>query len=113
MKKGFTLVELLAVLAVISLILVVVIPNITGTSNKAKQKMYETKKESILKAYEMCVSDGETNCDSISMLIRKKYIVSDNVIENSGTCNSNCIQNPVDGTYLDDCRIVSNDIVCS
>ena len=112
MKKGFTLVEILAVLAIVSVVLVITIPNITENSKRTKEKMYETKKESILKAYDMCTSDGETNCKYISTLLSKNYIVPDDVNSNS-TCSGNCIKNPVDGTYLDSCQIVSGNISCS
>lgn len=112
MKKGFTLVELLAVLAIMSLILVLVIPNITSSGNATKEKMYETKKESILKAYKMCLEDGESGCNSVSTLLSKKYIVADDI---STSCSNNCIKNPATGTYLDNCTINSGgtDLVCS
>lgn len=42
-KKGFTLVELLAVLVIMSLLMVIAIPATTSISNKIKQKMLTTK----------------------------------------------------------------------
>lgn len=45
MKKngGFTLVEILAVVAILGFILVLVIPNMNISTNKTRQKAYETK----------------------------------------------------------------------
>lgn len=42
-KRGFTLVEVIAVIVIIALIMILVIPNITGSSKNAKEKTYRTK----------------------------------------------------------------------
>ena len=108
-RKGFTLIELLAVIAIISLISVIIIPNITKTSIRTKENLYKTKVKSIVKAKKMCEQDGEEDCDVIGVLLAKKYLVGDN----GSNCNGNCLKNPVDGTYMDNCFVIYNDISCS
>ncbi|MCR5788113.1 MAG: prepilin-type N-terminal cleavage/methylation domain-containing protein [Bacilli bacterium] len=51
-KKGFTLVELLAVIVLISIITLIAIPSIRYADKKITQKNYETKKELIKTAAE-------------------------------------------------------------
>ncbi len=49
-KRGFTLVEVLAVIVVIGLILIIAVPNITKVSKQTKLKAYDTKIELIEQA---------------------------------------------------------------
>ena len=44
-KKGFTLVELLAVILILGILMVVAVPSINSTSNKTKERMLKTKIE--------------------------------------------------------------------
>jgi prepilin-type N-terminal cleavage/methylation domain-containing protein len=47
MKKGFTLVELLAVIVILTIILVIVIPSVQDAIEESKQKAYNVTVESI------------------------------------------------------------------
>ena len=40
MKKGFTLVELLAVIAILAILVIIALPNIMGMFNSAKKKSF-------------------------------------------------------------------------
>ena len=107
-KKAFTLVELLAVISIISLISIILIPNIYKSSNRVKNSLYNTKKTSILKAYKMCKQDGYNDCISIKNLLIRKYVSKDN-----DSCTDNCLRNPKDNTYLDNCYVYGSDIICN
>ena len=41
-KKGFTLVELLAVVAILAILILVALPNVLSMFNKAKKSAFET-----------------------------------------------------------------------
>ena len=49
-KKGFTLLELLAVIVILSILVVLAVPKVTDILRTSKQKTYETNKEVIEKA---------------------------------------------------------------
>ena len=49
MKKGFTLVELLAVIAILALLVLVAVPNVLGMFNKAKKDTFLTEAKNIFK----------------------------------------------------------------
>ena len=95
-KKGFTLVELLAVLVLISLLMGLAIPGINRISNNMKKKSYNQKIKLIESAAELWGQDNktrlqaDTDCSSeiskckkitIADLIKENYLDSDN---NSG-----------------------------
>jgi len=109
MKKGFTLIELLAVIMIMGLISILLIPNITKTNQSIRQKTYNTKVESIVKASKICEEDGLDDCDLVSLLLSKKYVTPDN----GSSCSSNCLKNPIDDTYLDNCFVVGDEISCT
>lgn len=47
-NRGFTLVELLAVITILALILILVVPNIAKSTSTSKKKLYDTKVSNIL-----------------------------------------------------------------
>ncbi len=49
-KKGFTLVELLAVIAILAILVIIAMPNVLEMFNKAKQDAFETEVQSHIKA---------------------------------------------------------------
>ena len=90
-KKGFTLVELLAVVAILSLILLFTLPNITNSVKNYSSKVDETTKLLIFNATSLYVGENskyfkEVNenkyCVTLRELINKGYLK--NNIEYSG-----------------------------
>lgn len=80
-KKGFTLIELIAVIVVISIILLIVVPNVTKVLNDKKQTMYESSISEIEKvAAEYVSSNPDLITDAVpyniqlSTLCTEKYI---------------------------------------
>lgn len=57
-KKGFTLVELLAVIVIIGVLLSVVVPNVLNSSENVKKKLLKTKLETIESQAEVYASDN-------------------------------------------------------
>ena len=65
MKKGFTLVELLAILAILGAVILVSVPSIISTNKNSREKNYEQYQESIENAAEVYV---ETHPDKYNEL---------------------------------------------
>ena len=100
MNKGFTLVELIAVITTLSLIAIITTPAYDNISNNIKTKNYESKKNTI-KAHTLSYvekylkneaydgKESKTLCFSVNYLIRNGIISSDSetdeYIENNVT----------------------------
>ena len=88
MNKGFTLVELIAVITILSLIAIITTPAYDNISNNIKTKNYESKKNTI-KAHTLSYvekylkneayngTESKTLCFSVNYLIRNGIISSD------------------------------------
>ena len=61
-KKGFTLVELLAVIVILGVLLLVAVPSVTTIQTKAKQNAADDQALMVLKAIETC-NMAETDVD--------------------------------------------------
>ncbi len=61
-KKGFTLVELLAVIIILSILVIIAVPNISGALNAAKNKLSDVEKKHIEDASERVILEV-LNCD--------------------------------------------------
>lgn len=59
-NKGFTLVELLGVIIILMAILYLAIPSLTSSVERSKRKQFEQKKELIISAGELYISDIKT-----------------------------------------------------
>ena len=60
-RKGFTLVELLAVIVIMGIVLVLIVPSINGFRNQNKKKGYELYAESAVRAAKLYVEDKKTS----------------------------------------------------
>ena len=78
MKKGFTLVELLAIIAILGIIVGISIPVYLGISNKVKQSVYETKVENIKAKASVYASDTNNYVFDVKTLIENGIIEADN-----------------------------------
>lgn len=64
-KKGFTLVELLAVIIILAIIVVIVSPKVATTINNSKRKGAERSAENYIKAVEYAISTRRLNSEPI------------------------------------------------
>ena len=82
-NKGFTLVELLAVIVILITILLVAIPNVSSTLERKKEKDLELKKESVISAGEVYVSNNKKNIDYNGYLNNNCGISIDKLFDNN------------------------------
>lgn len=118
-KNGFTLVELLAVLAILIALLLVAIPSITSSLSRSEQKELDAKKELIISSVEISVNKNDSyylnlingNCKfSIDSLISKGWITEDMAKDNNGNKISGCIgYAPSTGIDIDGNGNIEND----
>ncbi|MEG2457525.1 MAG: prepilin-type N-terminal cleavage/methylation domain-containing protein [Bacilli bacterium] len=88
-KKGFTLVELIAVLALLLIVSLLIVPNLFNMQDESKAKAYESKKEYVLSraivygkdildelTSESCLENAK-NIITVGELINKGYLTGD------------------------------------
>ena len=75
MKKGFTLVELLGVIAIIAIVMIIAIPNYLSSKNTAVSALNDIEKRNITEAIKMYKLDNP-NASSVTMqtLINTGYL---------------------------------------
>ena len=91
-KKGFTLVELLAVLVILGIIAIVCYPIVTRTINNSKTDLSVEQKNRIINAaknYVAANAIGDSECVTVSQL------------QSSGYLESGAIKDPAGGGSLD------------
>lgn len=80
-KNGFTLVEILIVITIISIIMVLAVPNIMKMSERMKDRGYKGKAELIEKA---AVNYVSSNANSIRSKLNNNYIIDTASLDNKG-----------------------------
>ena len=76
MKKAFSLMELMVVIIILGLLAAFVLPNLTGKSEEAKDKIVCIQMKSIaqtLKMYKLDTSSYPQTEEGLNILIEKKY----------------------------------------
>lgn len=76
MKKAFSLMELMVVIIILGLLAMFVLPNLTGKSDEAKDKLVCVQMKSVaqtLKMYKLDTSTYPTTEEGLKILVEKKY----------------------------------------
>ena len=97
-KKGFTLVELLAVIVILSIILVIAVPSVNRYIKQSKEKAYNTQISTIIEAAQAYASANS------GLLPRKEeFVVKITLgqLKSSGLIKEE-VKNPNDDKYFDD-----------
>lgn len=105
-KKGFTLIELVAVVAIIGILAALLVPKITGYMNEAKKTKVIDQARKVVMAvdtYQMrrdTTFKGETVGDVLSNTSTKEYLGGD------GVTLDNTLPNLIDTMTVVDCRAI-------
>ena len=89
MKRGFTLVELLAVLILLGVVSLIAIPSIGKILNRSREKARESTKNELIKAAKEYYADnirelpddGSHKCLSVSEIEENGYISNDDIVD--------------------------------
>ena len=89
MKRGFTLVELLAVLILLGVVSLIAIPSIGKILNRSREKARESTKNELIKAAKNYYADnirelpdaGSHKCLSVSEIEESGYISNDDIVD--------------------------------
>ena len=97
-KKGFTLVELLAVIIILSLVLVIAVPSVNKYIKQSKEKAYDAQISTIIEAAQAYASTNPEllpNRENISVKVTLGQLKSSGLIKEE-------VKNPNDDKYFDD-----------
>lgn len=115
-KKGFTLVELLAVLVILAAIITIAVPNVISMSKKIKADMFCDKVDLLITdaklygqdnydAVESATKAGTTYSVSVTTLVNYGYAKKDNDKCSVGDAENPCIKDPRDDSSLDNASL--------
>jgi len=83
-NKGFTLIEMIIVVAILAILVIILIPNILGLINKNKEQSCNNIVESIEKAASIYVSDNKyelgINCTNNTKEIELKTLIDNKLV---------------------------------
>ena len=97
MKKGFTLVELLAVIIILGLLTIIAIPSIVGILNNEKENISDSMKNIIINASSLYIEDNSGVYPKVNnnvYCIKLESLVNDNRL-------SNPLKDPVTNKEID------------
>lgn len=110
-KKGFTIVEILIVIALIAVISIITVPSINLINKNINIRVYESKKELFIVAAKKYAKEHDflfeedTIIITLDTLLRENYIESDVETEDSCSYLKGCIINPIDDSIINDMEI--------
>lgn len=84
-KKGFTLIEILATIVVLSVIILIAVPTYNTLSSKSKTRIYNTKLDSIKTSAEFYAKDKEDGGENITS-VNVGTLLDEGYLDKEDTC---------------------------
>ena len=107
MKKGFTLVELLAVIVIVATISLLIVPAVTSILNTSKQNLSDVQKKDILTSAKKWALD---NFNELDVYHLNDVYLPLSYLQDSGYFEKDAVMDPKTKQYLNGCiRISYND----
>lgn len=99
-KKGFTLVELLAVIIIIGVIGLIVFPSAIESINNSKEKLYREQVDRILDAADSWASSHDNELPEMSEngTVSKPIYIKVSTLQKSGLLKKEVVKNPIDSS---------------
>ena len=104
-NKGFTLIEVLAVLVLVSVVTIVVIQNISSSMSLGRNEAYRLMKNNIISAGYHYIDECTQGTIQCNFSFEKNNTFKARVLEESGYFDN--LKSPIDGAYLGDCLSLS------
>lgn len=83
-NKGFTLVELLAVIVILLALSMIAIPNITASLEKNKNKLSDSQKKIIVSSAELFISENKNSLGYYSSFMNGSCCLSTDILKDNG-----------------------------
>lgn len=103
-NRGFTLVELLAVIVIIGVVSLIVFPNIMSSLSKSREKAYDTQKNEIIA---MAKKWATNNMDKLDEYHLNNTYITFSVLKEEGYMAKNKIKNPKNREEMIGCIEIS------
>ena len=104
-NKGFTLIEVLSVLVIISIVLVVAVKNISNTVSLSKDESYKIMKKNIILASNTYINVCTTGIIDCDFSFESNNHFSAKVLKEKGYFKN--LISPIDNKNLEDCLIIN------
>ena len=100
-KKGFTLIELMAVIAIVAILAAVLVPTVNGYITRAKKTGVITQARSVVNAVEVYNQTGTqiTNSESVGSLIAKLDVLDAKDVNKLGVIGEGETEANIETTY--------------
>lgn len=108
-NKAFTLIELLAVIIVLSLLMVIAVPTISSVTKTTRESAYETKVKNIISAAKLYGQDNYgliKNKTNSQLKIKVSDLISKEYLSTASERNASMYEDPRNpGSNLNNCEV--------